>query len=104
MMTGDGGTLGLMMTAYVGKDQVVIWFPSAQNLSDEDWESILDELKSHPIPGLYQAGKRSHASLEPGRITRVVIYLTGKTVTSEEAKAALRKRNVKLVDEMGNLM
>ena len=59
-------------------------------------ESILDELKSHPIPV-----KRSHASFEPGGVIRVVIYLTDKTVNPEEAKAVLRKRHIDLVDEFG---
>ena len=90
------------MKAYVGKDQIVLRFPPAENLSRSDWESILHELKSHPIPSLYQTGKRSHASFEPGGVTRVVIYLTERTVTPEEAQTVLQRWHIDLIDENGD--
>ena len=91
------------MTAHVTKDQVVLTFEMAENLPPERWEMLLDELKSEHIPGLYQNGKRSHASFERGTgKTRVVIYLTSWTVAADMARATLQKWNIDLVDERGN--
>ena len=91
-----------MIRGHVGSHEIILWFKLDENLTHEDWERLLDELKSHSIPGLYQTGKRSHATFESASgTTRVVIYLTDRTVTPHEAKAILRKWRIELSDEYG---
>jgi hypothetical protein len=79
-----------MMTAHVNKEEVVLRFEAASNLPRQQWEMLLDQLRSEHIPGLYQTGRRSHADIEPGTgMTRVTIYLTPKTATVNQAKDVL---------------
>ena len=90
------------MTGHVGSRAIVLWFRPDENLTDEHWERLLDELKSHPIPGIYEEGKRSRATFESASgMTRVLIYLTDKTVTTNEAEIVLHKWCIDLVDEFG---
>ena len=89
-----------MITAHVNEMGIVLRFDSAsENLSHDEWESLLDELKSHYIPSSYGRGKRSYADFSEiregnaGRL-RVVIYFTPKTGTLNEAVGILEKRNI----------
>lgn len=51
-----------MIQAHVNESGIVLRFNSfgPDNLAPEEWKSLLDELKSHYIPGFYQHGKRLH--------------------------------------------
>ena len=75
----------------------------SENLSRGQWEALLDELKSQFIPNLYQYGKRSHADIQTSTgTTRVVIYLTEKTVTMAQAIAILKNWNFQVFDVREN--
>jgi len=103
-----------MITAHVNKMGIVMRFDSpADDLSSEAWESLLDDLKSHRIASFYQYGKRMHTDVSadgklrfvPARKPRstrrlrpILIYLTPKTATVDEAIAILRKRNIAVTD------
>ena len=84
-----------MMTAHVNADAIVLRFDFAGNLSPQQWEILLDQLRSEHIPNLYQTGKRLHMTVEPGGgITRAVIYLTNQTVTKDQAVDILHHWNI----------
>jgi hypothetical protein len=73
-----------MVTAHVNEMGIVMRFDSpADNLSREAWEALLDELKSHHIPSLYQYGKRMHVDASAEGKLRAVIYFTAQTVTMD---------------------
>ena len=91
-----------MMTAHVNEMGIVLRYPPSDNLSHDQWEKLLDELKSHYIPSFYQYGKRSHADFAEGGDVRVVIYFTSKTVTIDEAIAILKERNITVFDVREN--
>jgi hypothetical protein len=79
-----------MMTAHVNNQGIVLRFDAADNLPNQQWEILLDQLKSEHIPSLYANGRRSHVSIEPGTgKTRMVIYFTTSTVTVDQAKDIL---------------
>jgi hypothetical protein len=81
-----------MITAHVNEMAIVLRYPQSDNLTHEQWETLLDELKSQHIPSLYPMGRRSYADVQTGSgQTRVVIYFTDKTVTMDDAIAILRK-------------
>jgi hypothetical protein len=92
-----------VIVAHVNKMGIVLQYTLSENLSHEDWESLLDDLKSHYIPSFYQFGKRSYADFSgageefTGKV-RVVIYFTPKTVAIDEAIGVLRKRGVEVLD------
>jgi hypothetical protein len=93
-----------MITAHINEMGIVLRFDSlAENFSNDQWEQLLDELKSHYIPSFYQYGKRMTVDLggvkndEAGKL-RVVIYFTPNTVTMDEAIAILKKRNIEVFD------
>jgi hypothetical protein len=89
-----------MITAYLSEQGIDLRFDTfTENLSKQQWESLLDELKSHHIPGLYQQGARSHASLWPSGQTHVMIYITPKTVTRDAALSILKKWNFTVVEQ-----
>jgi hypothetical protein len=88
-----------MITAHVNEMGIVLRFGSmADNLSHEAWDSLLDELKSHPIPSFYQHGKRLHIDWAGEGMLRAVIYFTPQTVTLDEAIPILKKRNIEVFD------
>jgi hypothetical protein len=91
------------MIAHVNKEQIVLVFVPRDNLLHDEWELLLDELKSHHIPNLYPPGKRSHVDLEweesSVKSHRVLIYLTTKTVTMDEAIAILKRRNIEIAPQ-----
>jgi hypothetical protein len=92
-----------MITAHVNEMAIVLRYPMFENLSREQWETLLDELKSQFIPSLYQFGKRSHADSDASTgLSRVVIYLTDKTVTMDEAIAILKRWNFQVFDVREN--
>jgi hypothetical protein len=92
-----------MMTAHINKEAIALRFDVAENLSHQSWEELLDQLRSEHIPSLYQHRKRSHASIEPGSgKTLVVIYLTPKMVSVEQAEGILRHRNIDVHVEAEN--
>jgi hypothetical protein len=93
-----------MITAHVNEQGIVIRFDSvSENFSHDEWEALLDELKSHYIPSFYQYEKRMHVDFggESGKM-RAVIYFTPKTVTMDEAIAILKKRNIAVYDVRKN--
>ena len=93
-----------MITAHVNEMGIVLRFDSlAENLSSEDWNSLLDELKSHYIPSFYQYGKRMHIDVNTDGKVKVVIYLTPQTVTMDEAIAVLKGRQITVFDVRKNL-
>jgi hypothetical protein len=88
-----------MIIAHVNEMGIVLRFGSmADNLSHEAWDSLLDELKSHPIPSFYQHGKRLHIDWAGEGMLRAVIYFTPQTVTLDEAIPILKKRNIEVFD------
>jgi hypothetical protein len=88
-----------MITAHVNEMGIVLR-PDApsDNLSRAEWESLLDELKSHYIPSFYGYGKRMHVDVSASGQIRAVIYFTDQTVTMEQAIPILKKRNIRVVD------
>jgi hypothetical protein len=92
-----------MITAHVNELGIVLRLSRlSDNLSHDDWEKLLDELKSHYIPSFYQSGKRLHVDLDANtNQMRVVIYFTGSTVTMDEAIAILKKWNFEVHDVRG---
>jgi protein subunit release factor A len=92
-----------MITAHVNEMAIVLRYPQSENLTHEQWETLLDELKSHYIPSMYQTGKRSYADFQAGSgQTRVVIYFTDKTVTMDDAIAILMKWKFEVFDVREN--
>ena len=92
-----------MISARVNKQSIVLRFDGEENLPSQEWEMILDQLKSEHIPRLYQRGKSLHVSIEPDTAkTRVVIYLTDKTATKKQAIDVLRHWNIDVRDEAKN--
>jgi hypothetical protein len=88
-----------MITAHVNEQGIVLRLSRlSDNLSHDDWEKLLNELKSHYIPSFYQYGKRLYVELDPNAGMRVVIYFTDKTVTMDEAIPILKKRNFEVHD------
>lgn len=88
------------MTAHVNADAIVLLFDVTENLPSQQWEMLLDQLRSEHIPGLYRKGKRLHVSIEPGGgKTRAVIYLTDKTVTRDQAIDVLHHWNIVVQDD-----
>lgn len=77
---------------------IVLRYSMADNLSPEAWDSLLDELKSHPIPSFYQRGKRVHVDFAAEGMLRAVIYFTPQTVTMDEAIPILRERGIAVFD------
>lgn len=92
-----------MITAHVNEQGIVLRFPLAENLGHDDWEKLLDELKSHYIPSFYQNGKRAYVdSAGSDGKTRVVVYFTSKTVTMDQAISILKKWNFEVFDVREN--
>jgi hypothetical protein len=89
------------MIAHVNEEAIVLRFDSIENLPSKEWDALLDELKSHHIPGLYPYGKRSSVDVS-GPKPRVVIYLTSETVTMDQAIAILKKRHIEVFDAREN--
>jgi hypothetical protein len=66
-----------MIKAHVNEMGIVMRFDSpADNLSSQEWDTLLDELKSHYIPSFYQYEKRIHVDVSPEGKIRAVIYFT----------------------------
>jgi hypothetical protein len=57
------------------------------------WNSILDELKSEHLPGLYQRGKRMGMNIVDGRL-HAYIYRTGKTPPEPEILEILKRHGI----------
>jgi hypothetical protein len=94
-----------MITAFVNETGINLCMDGlSDNLSREQWESLLDELKSQHMPGYYPQGKRSHISLSPTGQTNVVIYFTDETVTKDEAVTILKKWNFPVLDSGENAL
>jgi hypothetical protein len=89
-----------MVTAHVNEQGIVLRFDSqSEHFSHDEWEELLNELKSHYIPSFYGYEKRMHVDFggESGKM-RVVIYFTPKTVAMDEAIGILRRRNISVFD------
>lgn len=93
-----------MIKAHVNEMGLVMRFDSMlDNLSSEQWNSLLDELKSHYIPSFYQNGKRVHIDLNAqGGGMRAVVYFTPQTVSMDEAIEILKKRGIEVFDVREN--
>lgn len=91
-----------MITAHVNERGIVLTYSLADNLSHKGWESLLDELKSHYIPSLYQDGKRMHVDFSPEGKLRAVIYFTPQTVSMDAAIKILEKQNIKVLGVRGS--
>ncbi len=89
-----------MIKAHVNEMGIVMRFDSmADNLSNDQWNSLLDELKSHYIPSFYQHGKRMHIDFNAqGGGMRAVVYFTPQTVSMDEAITILKKRGMEVFD------
>lgn len=92
-----------MIKAHVNELGIVMRFDSpADNLSPEEWEALLDELKSHHIPSFYQHGKRMLVEVGPEGKLRAVVYFTPQMVTMDDAIATLKKRKIAVSDVRQN--
>ena len=93
-----------MIKAHVNEMGVVMRFDSmADNLSSVQWNSLLDELKSHYIPSFYQYEKRVHVDFNAeGGEMRAVVYFTPQTVAMDEAIKILKKRGMEVFDVREN--
>lgn len=90
------------MTAHVNEIGIVFRLVSlADNPSSEEWERLLDELKSHHIPSFYKYGRRMSVDADHNGRTRAVMYFTTKTVKVDEAIAILKERNITVFDVRG---
>lgn len=88
-----------MRTAHVNEQAITLRYDFSENLNHQEWEVLLDQLRSRHLPGLYQAGKRAHAALEAGTgKTCVTIYLTPQTVSMDDAVAILHQFNFEVHD------
>jgi hypothetical protein len=88
-----------MIKAHVNEMGVVMRFDSmADNLSSDQWNSLLDELKSHYIPSFYQYGKRMHVDVTAQGGMRAVVYFTPQTVSMDEAIQILKKHGMEVFD------
>lgn len=91
------------MTAHVNEMGIVFRFESPiENLPHDQWEALLDELKSHYIPSFYGYGKRSTADVSAEGQMRVVVYFTPQTVTIDQAIAILKKWKITVFDVRKN--
>ncbi len=88
-----------MMRAHVNDQAIVLHFLPFENPSSEEWETMLDQLKSVHIPGYYQAGRRMQVLVDPEGRTRVLIFLTADTVTVDHAINILQGWNIDVHDE-----
>lgn len=86
-----------MMTAHVNKEAIALRFSMADNLRTQQWEMLLDQLKSVSLPSLYPAGRRMVVVPE-GAQTKAVIYLTSDTVTLDQAIDILHNWNIEVHD------
>ena len=86
-----------MMTAHVNQEGIVLRFSIADNLPTQQWEILLDQLKSTYLPSLYRTGKRLIVVPE-GNLTKAVIYLTPQTVTLDQAIDILHQWNMDVHD------
>lgn len=86
------------MTAHVNQMGIVLRFGGASGLNKDEWEQLLDELRSHYIPSFYQKNKRLHVDVSAEGQMRAVIYFTPQTVSMDEAMAILKKWNIEVFD------
>lgn len=90
-----------MITAHVNEVAILLRFDApSDNLPRDEWEKLLDELKSSYIPSFYQYGKRMHVDVSEPRKMRAVIYLTDDTVAMDEAIAILELRNISVAGDL----
>ena len=76
-----------MVKADVSEERIVI--SECGQRSTDWWNTLLDKLKAHHIPGRYQDGKRMWADSRGNAI----IYFTSDTVSPDDA--------VKMLEECG---
>jgi len=90
------------MTAHVNEMGIVLRFNPTNNLTHDEWEMLLDELRSHYIPSFYQRDKRLHVDVSAEGKMRAVIYFTPQTVSMDEAISILKKWNIEVFDVRAN--
>jgi len=89
----------MSITAHVNDQGIVLRYRYEDNLPSEDWEVLLDDLKSHFVPSLYPTGRR--CIVDPwveGNGTRMTIYFTSGMVTFDEAVSILKRWNFSVND------
>mgnify|MGYP001602649576 CR=1 FL=1 len=87
------------MRAHANDHAIVIHFLPSEEPSSEEWENLLDQLKSVNIPGYYEAGRRMRVLIDPEEKMRVLIFLTPETVSVDDALDILRRWNIEVHDE-----
>jgi hypothetical protein len=87
-----------MLTAHVNEIGIVLRGFHPQQ-TPEWWESLLDELKAHHIPGLNPTGKRMTLDAGgPGGSIRGIINFSPNTVTMDESIPILEKHGIQVYD------
>jgi hypothetical protein len=76
-----------MITAHVNEMGIVLRYSPTENLSRDDWEKLLDELKSHYIPSFYQFRFSSSDSLS----RFIVRGSPGETFAERPAQRSIEK-------------
>ena len=93
-----------MKTAHVSEREILLRFDLHDTLPPTHMEMLLDELRSQHISELYRPGMRSHTDLDrDSRQTRVLIYLTPKTVAFKRAIEILRNWMFEVYDSQTGL-
>jgi len=87
------------MRAHISEQANVIHFSPSENPSSEEWDRLLDKLKSVNIPGYYEAGRRMRVLVDPEERMRVLIFLTTETVTVDDAISILQEWNIDVHDD-----
>ena len=73
------------MTAHVNEEGIVLRFSTADNFPTQQWEILLDQLKSVHLPSFYRAEKR-------------MLVVTADTVTLDQAIDILHHWNIEVHD------
>jgi hypothetical protein len=90
MATAHVNELGIVFRGFGPLKQTPAW-----------WDSLLDELKTHHVPGLQPTGKRLTIDVAAGGGHRGIVYFTPSTVTMDEAIPILKKHGVEVYDVRG---
>ena len=87
-----------MTTAHVNELRIVFRGFNPLDQPAAWWESLLDELKAHHVPGLLPHGKRMSVDVGASGGGRGLVYFTPSTVSMDEAIVILEKRGVEVFD------
>jgi hypothetical protein len=90
-----------MTTAHVNEIGIVFRRFDALQQTPAWWDSLLNDLKAHHVPGLQMTGKRLTVDVSAGGGQRGIMYFTPSTVTMDEAIPILKKHGVEVYDVRG---